>query len=236
LDERCTVCIEREWSSNVHVPDSVERLPSRNGHSRFLRALAGCDILAMCVTLLGSVWGLFIGPGHRWLTGGSLLVTILLMGTCMHNGFRRVMEAHPNGLSTSVGWLRGWKKRLRWTWIAIFVLVFASGLSLVATNRRDQVIQCYPIFARRDVYLLNRYDNTSAVSRARYVAVGVSIEVAYACLLLCVQLCLLHVLWYNEPPVGPKMGGIWSKGKRNRGRSGLGNRDKGSERQHSPEE
>jgi hypothetical protein len=171
----------------------------------------------MCATVLGAVWGLFVGPGHRWLTGGAFLAVLLIMGACMHTAFRRVMETHPNGLSTSVGWLRGWKKGIKWTWVCIFALVFASGLFLVATNRRDQVIQSYPIFAHRDVYLLNRYDKSSEVSRTRYVAVGVSVEAAFLFLFLCVQLCLLYIVLYNQPPVGPKEGGIWSRKERKRG-------------------
>ena len=195
---------------SMQAEDPSEKPAGNKAHTLFLCALVALDVLAMGVMIRGVIWRLCVGRGALWQLFSPFLVLVVIMGICMHRGFQRVLQTHPNGLSTTVGWLRGWKNVLKWVFVFAFASMFASGLFHFAVTRLDGVIESWPILAHRDVYLLDSHGKTTAVSRRRYIMVGVSGEAVPCSLFLSFQSVLLYGLLYNEPPFGPKEGGRWS--------------------------
>ena len=88
----------------------------------------------------------------------------------------------------------------------------------------------------RDIYLLESHGETTAVSRRRYFMVGVCGEAVLCSLFLSFQSLLLYGLLYNEPPFGPKEGGMWSyrESKPRRKRRPKSGRDDGVFPGHNP--
>jgi hypothetical protein len=181
-----------------------------------LIALGILMILAAFATLISFVDALYAAGNIWWMTAGALVTVVFTGFVCCSDGFHNVLVLYPNGISTRISALGGWKTFLRYCVWAIFGIGLIAGICLMVSARYDGVVESSPILADRDIYQLNSHGKLTTVSRARYIVVGVSFEIAFTCGLLGTETSIIYVLLYNEPPFGSKEGGIWSVRKRRR--------------------